>query len=792
LLSSVLSLIRGFESSVRKVQFLVYLSDQWKSAQIVVKLSETLHHMEKNRMSKTIKIVVLYLSKWVGLFGLARWLTRKGLRILCYHGVSLEDEHDFGRGYLFIREEVLRERLRFLARRKFPVLTLDEALEGLRKKELPAGATVITFDDGFYSQYHLARPLLEEFSFPATFYITTYYVAKQTPIFRLVVRYMFWKSKEKNIDLTQLPPFESGSLSLEDEKETDRKMWEFIDYAESHLEEEKRVELCKELGRRLGVDYGRLVESRKLSLMSEKEIREMAEAGFDIELHTHRHRCPLDEEEVKKEIDQNRKVLEPLTSKPLGHLCYPSGIWSPEHFSGLRSVGVKSATTCDAGLNYENTSLLALNRFLDGNPVHQIEFEAEMYGYLEILRKVRNFLSGKRSFSKNYDYPPRKTNIGGVDNRLSVVHVVGQLEIGGMEKLIVEFARHADQDRLQLRFVSLSNEGAVAEEIRQLGWEVAVLDGRDGLHLDLGFRLAKLLRQWKVDVVHAHNFRPLMYTTFASLLSRTPVLLYTRHGQNYYVNRRRAALVRLASYFTDRVICVSRDAQRVAAVQGVLEKKLCTISNGIDVSRFSYRGPNIGGPAVMVGRLGPEKDVETLLTAMATVVKEEPDFCLEVVGDGECLSQLKNIASQLGLNGKVKFLGHVDDIAGLLSRASLFVLPSVTEGISLAALEAMASGLPVVLTRVGGNVEIVDEAQTGLLVSKKSPDELACAIMKLLRDPARAKQMGLAARAKVEQQFDVRRMVREYEKLYFELTGRSIPEGISIPNADAVVSKGIK
>jgi glycosyltransferase involved in cell wall biosynthesis len=191
-----------------------------------------------------------------------------------------------------------------------------------------------------------------------------------------------------------------------------------------------------------------------------------------------------------------------------------------------------------------------------------------------------------------------------------------------------------------------------------------------------------------------------------------------------------------------------------------------TIWNGIDVSRFTYAGAERSGPAVMVGRLSPEKDVSTLLDAIPLVLRTCPSFRLKIAGGGECLTPLQQQAGKLGITGSVDFLGEVRDVASLLAQASLFVLPSLTEGMSLTLLEAMARGLPVVATRVGGNAEVVVDGETGLLVPPRSPAGLADAMLQVYADAERARRMGQAGRERVELHFDVRRMVVDYEALY--------------------------
>lgn len=348
-----------------------------------------------------------------------------------------------------------------------------------------------------------------------------------------------------------------------------------------------------------------------------------------------------------------------------------------------------------------------------------------------------------------------------------------------MEKLLVEFARHVDRRRFELRFVSLSTRGVLADEIESLGWPVTALEEPPGLRPGLMLRLAGLFRRWKVDVVHAHNSRPLVCGAPAARLAGVPLVISTRHGQSYGSNRRQNTTFRLASLLTDHVVCVSHDSVELSARRGVSRRKLRTIWNGIDVQRFAYAGPCPGGPAVMVGRLAPEKDVATLLRAVAAVVRVDPSFRLEIAGDGACRADLEGLAAELDLREYVRFLGAVNDVAALLERASLFVLSSLTEGVSLTVLEAMARGLPVIATRVGGNPEVVADGETGLLVPSATPDFLASALLQLHQNPATGRRMGLAGRERAEHYFDVRATVAAYEALYTVGRGGNDCQGVT-------------
>jgi glycosyltransferase involved in cell wall biosynthesis len=387
---------------------------------------------------------------------------------------------------------------------------------------------------------------------------------------------------------------------------------------------------------------------------------------------------------------------------------------------------------------------------------------------------------------------------------LRVLHVTPGLDMGGLEKLLVEFARHADRQRHDLRFVSLGGRGLLAEPIEHCGWPVHALEVRPGLRPGLILRLAALFRRERPDVVHTHNTRALVYGGPAARLARVPRLIHTWHGLDLQGTRRENLLFRLAGRLPDRVVAVSEDAGRQLLRRGISEGRLRTLRNGIDVARFAYAGPRNGGPVVTVARLSPEKDIATLVRAADLVRRQQPGFRLEVAGDGPCLPELQALVDALALEGHVHFLGQVNDVPALLARASLFVLPSLTEGISLTLLEAAARGLPVVATRVGGNPEVVEDSLTGLLVPPGRPEELAAAILRLLGDPESARAMGRAGRERVEEHFDVRRMVAGYEALYQEgrrqpprVAGHALPvrprvlsnlPGLARPPADALLA----
>ena len=350
--------------------------------------------------------------------------------------------------------------------------------------------------------------------------------------------------------------------------------------------------------------------------------------------------------------------------------------------------------------------------------------------------------------------------------RLRIAHVSLGLDVGGQERLLVEFARHADRTRFELAFVSLSTRGRLAETLESLGWPVLALNEPSGVRPGMIWRLARLFHRHRFDIVHTHDDKPLLYGSLAAKLARVRLVHTHHHGLLPQTSRRQRRMVAWAGRLTQAFVCVSHDSARYMEESGLPRRRQVTLWNGIDLDKYAYQGPNGDGPALTVARLSPEKDVANLLRAAALVVRAAGGFRLHIAGDGVLRENLVQLANTLNLQDHVRFLGEVRDIPTLLGQARLFVLPSQTEGISLTILEAMARGLPVVATRVGGNPEVVQEGKTGLLVPAGDSEALAQAILKVWQSAELGERMGRAGRMRVEAQFDVRAMVARYERLY--------------------------
>ena len=337
-------------------------------------------------MLRNAKLAALRALKSVGAFDAvanSNW-RRNRLLILCYHGTSLEDEHQW-RPALYISPRILEQRLQSLRAMSCSVLPLTEALQRLKARDLPPRSVAVTYDDGTYDFYRQAYPLLKKYDIPVTVYQTTYYSDNPIPVFNLICSYMLWKRRAEKLnpvaelgltqpmDLSRLGGRERIVRCLVTRAEQDR------------LTGRDKNEIASRLARALGIDYAALTAKRILQLMNAREIAELAKAGVDVQLHTHRHRTPDDEALFRREIDDNRRRIQCITNKSPQHFCYPSGVYRQAFVSWLEKDGVLSATTCDAGLVSSGDNPFLLARFVDTTGRTQLEFESWLSGVGAIL-----------------------------------------------------------------------------------------------------------------------------------------------------------------------------------------------------------------------------------------------------------------------------------------------------------------------------------------------------------------------------------------------------------------------
>ena len=343
-------------------------------------------------MMSHLKRVLFHCIRLAGGFAIAQRITRTQLRILCYHGFSISDEHELA-PYVFMRTETFERRMRTLHKRGLSVISLDEAVERLRAGTITKGETVITFDDGWASDL-LIMPILESYRFPACVYITTEHLNAGTEAFNVILAQMVRRSQKDSIFLRNIHPLIDGDYAIAQDPALALGKILAATGKIGSLQDCQR--LLRPLAEALGLDYEAFVAGGRFQFLTKEQIEALARTGVSIQLHTHSHHLPSENfDAMATEIQKNRAAIAALTGTEPTHFCYPSGEYSAWHPEWLARLGVVSATTCDSGFNNSGDSLLLLNRYLDSEFTSDIEFEAEVTGFRELLRRMRSALLGR-------------------------------------------------------------------------------------------------------------------------------------------------------------------------------------------------------------------------------------------------------------------------------------------------------------------------------------------------------------------------------------------------------------
>lgn len=363
---------------------------------------------------------------------------------------------------------------------------------------------------------------------------------------------------------------------------------------------------------------------------------------------------------------------------------------------------------------------------------------------------------------------------------IHIMHVVTSFDKGGLENGVVNLINRLDCERFRHSLCCIQRSGNFIGHVQRRDVKVFELNKTPGLDWHLPGKLFQLFQANPVDVVHTRNWGTID-AILPAKMAGVPIVIHGEHGRDMTDPDGRRIIRRwtrrLIGWFVDQFVAVSQDLSSwLVKSVGIPEGKVVAIPNGVDVKRFSFRkrgAERHQQDAVItigtVGRFDPVKDQELLIRAFADLVHGGQSVHLLLVGYGPCQHNLEALVEKLQLNTHVHFAGQQSDIPTWLSRMDVFVLPSLREGLSNTILEAMASGLPVIATRVGGNPELVIDGVTGFLIPTGDVNALRKALAIYVGDPALLSKHGLAGRDVVETEFNLDRMVSDYDQLYTKL-----------------------
>jgi len=367
--------------------------------------------------------------------------------------------------------------------------------------------------------------------------------------------------------------------------------------------------------------------------------------------------------------------------------------------------------------------------------------------------------------------------------RPALAYVVNALNPGGTERLVVDMSRAFSRE-YDLQVICLDTPGTWGEALRADGIPVHCLWRRPGLDLSMAGKLAGIFRAARTRLVHAHQCTPWFYAALSRLRGRAPRLLLEEHGRFYpeIPNAKRAFINRvLIRNLTHAFVAVSEDVRmRLERYEGLDARKIRVIYNGvtprapIDAATRSALRAQLGldrDDFVIgtVGRFDSIKNLPMLVRGIAAVAQAEPRVRGLLVGDGPEMKPIRALVEQLGLQERIRITGFREDARELAQCMDLFALTSFSEGTSMALLEAMSAGMPVVVTAVGGNPEIVSGGETGWVVPSDDVGALSTALTDALSDAPLREQRGAAARRRFDERFRFETMIERYRRLYREL-----------------------
>lgn len=359
--------------------------------------------------------------------------------------------------------------------------------------------------------------------------------------------------------------------------------------------------------------------------------------------------------------------------------------------------------------------------------------------------------------------------------RVPVAIFLTSFDPGGTERQMTELIRRLSPARFDVHVICFHRRGAWLPRVESSGATIAEfpIHGFFNAHAISQLRaLSAWLHERRIHVLQTCDYYANVFGLVAAAMAGVPLRIASRRDVNPGRTRSQLTLQRLSYRLAHYVVANSRAARTALVDEGVRAERIVVIPNGIDAVAFDgARAPRPVKTVITVANLRPEKDHKSLLAAAAMLAPTYPDLQFLIVGDGPLRAELERDAAQRGLQGRVSFLGHREDVPALLAAADLYVLPSRTEAFPNGVLEAMAAGLPVVACAVEGLLDLVRDGTTGTLVAPGDPAALAGAIGRFVGDQALAARAGAAARAEATARYSFASMVGSFEALYLRGLG---------------------
>lgn len=367
--------------------------------------------------------------------------------------------------------------------------------------------------------------------------------------------------------------------------------------------------------------------------------------------------------------------------------------------------------------------------------------------------------------------------------RIKICYLITGLNTGGAEMMLYRLIEKLDKTKYNVIVVSIIPLGKVADKIKELGINVVSLEMKSKLELSVIFRLVHILKEFKPTILHSYLFHANLLGRIAGKIAGVPIIISSIRNTIFGGQIRELAL-RYTDFLSDAttIICETA-AKRMISRKVVPKEKLHVIYNGIDPKmyenfseddrqkmRMEFNIPDTATLLISVGRLQKQKGYPYLIQSAVELKNRGYNFVWLIAGEGELRFQLEQMVKNYGLEDTIRFLGLREDVPKLMFASDIFVLTSLWEGLPGVVLEAMAVGLPVVATDVGGTPELVEDGTNGFLIPPGNPMKMADAIEKLINMSGEARRkIGSMGKEIVKEKFTVETMARKHEGLYVKL-----------------------
>lgn len=361
--------------------------------------------------------------------------------------------------------------------------------------------------------------------------------------------------------------------------------------------------------------------------------------------------------------------------------------------------------------------------------------------------------------------------------QIRILHLVLSLDTGGLENGVVNIINGLDDSRYTSILCCIKHSGDLISRINK-DIKIIELNHYSGIEYGAIKNLKKIILEEDIDIIHTRNYKPYMFGFIAGRLLSNVALIHSEHGKDYPFDRIKMFIQRICSHFTNGIIALSSDIKsNMVKHIGIKSSKIKVIINGVDTNKFSPSPRNsdltrefdIEEDNIVIGAVGRMVTVKSypeLLLSVRNAKSAGAKIKLIIVGDGPELMAIKDLARQYGLSNDVCFAGNRNDIDEILHLFDIYVLTSTNEGLSNTLLEAMSSAIPVVVSRVGGNAEIVNSDRVGYTYSSGDHNELTAKLLALSEDKEMRRQLAENARKHIIQNYSLDVMIRNYADMY--------------------------